>query len=105
MTDVFGPDDPGPPDDWWDEPFTVYGADYPDFPDYTFTVGEWIEMTLTYDQEELLERFGVDQIDILHQLEERSDWGSERAYYYDEDGELHSYSIDWADWREQYEGV
>jgi hypothetical protein len=120
MTDMFGPDDPeGPPDywedrwaagepDWWNENITIIGETdtAPYFVTYSdFTAEDWYNEVTIHTQEELLELYGVDNLDIIRQLEAQGLWGEERGYYYDDEGELHEYSLDWAYWREQYEGV
>lgn len=114
MTDMFGPDDPGggPPDywenrweatgepAWWNDQVTIWDNN---FQPLTYTAEDWFNEVTTYSGPELLEMYGMDNLDIIRQLEDQGLWGEELGYYYDDDGELHSYSLDWAYWRENYE--
>ena len=107
MTDMFGPDDPeGPPDywsdrwdeaggepEWWDDNVTIWGIQDNFFQPYTLTAEDWFNETLLF-QEELLERYGIDNIDIIDQLMDIGLW---------ERGEPGYPSADWAHWRELYE--
>lgn len=96
MTDMFGPDEPeGPPDywedrwaetgepEWWDADVTIYN-DF--FEPITYTAEDWYNEVTVYNAEELMEMYGLDNLDIIHQLEDQGLWDSD----------------DWAYWRELY---
>jgi hypothetical protein len=106
MTDMFGPDDPeGPPDywqdrwagtgepEWWGETVRIYGERDGFFQAYDYTGEDWFNEVLR-SQEELLELYGIDNIDIIHQLEQQGLW---------DPGGYDEPSADWAYWRELYE--
>jgi hypothetical protein len=99
MTDMFGPDDPGePPEgpvdfwedrwgdagppDWWNEDVTIYN-DY--FQELTYQGVDWYNETFN-SNEENLELYGIDTLDIIHQLEDQGLWDAD----------------DWEYWRENY---
>jgi hypothetical protein len=95
MTDMFGPDDPQEPPDywqdrwadvgepeWWDEDVTIYN-DF--FEPLTYTGEDWYNETLNSSPENL-ELYGIDTLDIIHQLEDMGLWDAD----------------DWEYWREQY---
>lgn len=108
MTDMFGPDEPeGPPDywedrwaetgepEWWDNSITIWGESDGTFVPYgEYTIEDWFNETLN-DSETNMELYGIDTLDIIHQLEAYGLWGIEL----DEEG----HSVDWAHWRELYE--
>lgn len=109
MTDMFGPDDPGggPPDywqarwadtgepGWWDDQVTIYGDwDGTSFASYTYTAEDWFNEVTTYSGPELIDMYGLDNIDIINQLMDQGLW--ERGY-------PGFPSEDWAYWRELYE--
>jgi hypothetical protein len=112
MTDLFGPDDPddfsyddtsfqpwytgqdtetGLWDDhwldegepaWWDSDITLFNS-YGN--DITFDAETWFNLTL--EQSEVLEAaYGIDNLDIIHQLEDQGFWDAD----------------DWDYWREEY---
>jgi hypothetical protein len=95
MTDMFGPDDPEEPPDYWEgrwqdtsEP-EWWNADVTLYNDFlepmTYTAEDWFNETLN-SKEELLELYGLDNIDIIEQLEQMGLWDAE----------------DWDYWREMY---
>lgn len=96
MTDMFGPDDPEEPPDywearwsetgepeWWDQDVTIYN-DF--FAPITYTAEDWYNEVTVYNAEELMEMYGMDNLDIIHQLEDIGLWDAD----------------DWAYWRELY---
>jgi hypothetical protein len=107
MTDMFGPDDPyddgssddaplssnqwmdfwlesqsGEPPEWWDDTVTLYN-DY--FQPVGLTGEDWFNETLL-SKEELMSVYGMDNLDIIHQLEDMGLWDAET----------------WDEWRELY---
>ena len=106
MTDIFGPDDDYPGgqeypgydeeplneetwgdhgilvgDEWYDD-VTIYN-DF--FQPLTMTMQDWYDATLL-GHEELLATYGIDNLDIIRQLEDQGIWDSD----------------DWEIWREMY---
>jgi hypothetical protein len=95
MTDMFGPDDPEEPPDnwegrwldsgepiWWDEEITIYN-DF--FEPLTQTAEDWYNETLR-PAAELQELYGIDNLDIIRQLEQEGLWDAD----------------DWEYWRDNY---
>ena len=112
MSDIFGPDDPSSDypggseypvfedetiaetwvgqgvfvDESWYDNVTLYTYADDAFQPITMPLGDWYETTLL-DQEDLIDLYGIDNLDIIHMLEDYGYWDSD----------------DWDLWRSMYE--
>ena len=93
---MFPPDEPPEPPDywadrwadigepeWWEEDVTIYN-DY--FQPMTMTGEDWFNATLSNSMEENLALYGIDTLDIIHNLEDMGLWDAD----------------DWDTWRDAY---
>lgn len=86
--------EPAPVEDWFGNEVTLYGPG-PGFEPYSLTQEQWFDEALL-PKEILLEKYGLDNIDIMEQLTLR---GMDYTYI-DWDGEERSGL--WRDWRDAY---
>lgn len=91
MSDIFGPNDDGTwPDEpvesstefWMGQEITVYDA-YLE-PINSMTKDEWMEIVTELNGDDTIELFGIDNIDIIKDLERQGYWEVEDWEYFRE---------------------
>jgi hypothetical protein len=88
-------EEPAPVESWFGNEVTLYGIQDGMFEPYSMTGEEWVDEALR-PKEDLIEEYGLDNIDIIEQLQSR---GYDYTYI-DFDGEERSGL--WRDWRDAY---